>query len=138
MRAVLDVNVIVSALINPQGPPGRVVTAALQRRFVLVVCPGLRAEARDVVHRRSLRRFFGAEDADELLTAVASVADEAPDPVDPPSVGRDADDDYLVALARGAAAQLVTGDADLLALDPDDLVICTPRAFLEEVQPRTL
>lgn len=136
MRAVLDVNVIVSALINPQGPPGSVVTAALQRRFVIVVCPGLFAEARDVVHRRSLRRFFDAEDADDLLTAVAGVADEAPDPVDPPSVGRDADDDYLVALARGAAAQLVTGDADLLALDLDDLVICTPRAFLEEVQAR--
>lgn len=136
MRAVLDVNVIVSALINPQGPPGSVVTAALRRSFVLVVCPVLLAEARDVVHRRSLRRFFDVEDADDLLTAVAGVADEAPDPVDPPSVGRDADDDYLVALARGAAAQLVTGDADLLALDLDDLVICTPRAFLEEVQPR--
>ncbi len=136
MRAVLDVNVIVSALINPQGPPGSVVTAALQRRFVLVVCPRLLAEARDVVHRRRLRRFFDAEDADDLLTAVAGVADEAPDPLDPPSVGRDADDDYLVALARGTAAQLVTGDADLLALDLGDLVICTPLAFLQEIQPR--
>jgi hypothetical protein len=84
LRAVVDVNVIVSALINPQGPPGSVVTAALQRRFVIVVCPALLAEARDVVHRRSLRRFFDADDADDLLTAVAGVADEAPDSVDPP------------------------------------------------------
>ncbi|HEV2810004.1 MAG TPA: putative toxin-antitoxin system toxin component, PIN family [Acidimicrobiales bacterium] len=136
MRAVLDVNVIVSALINAEGPPGRVVAAALQRRFVLVVCPVLLAEAGDVVHRRSLRRFFDAEDAEDLLAAVAGVADEAPDPADPPSVGRDPDAAYLVALARGTAAQLVTGDADLLALDLDDLVICTPRAFLKEVQPR--
>ncbi|MBW3645589.1 MAG: PIN domain-containing protein [Actinobacteria bacterium] len=101
MRAVLDANAIVSALINPQGPLGSVVTAALQRRFVLVACPVLLAEARDVVHRRSLRRFFDPEDADEVLTAVAGVADEAPDLVDPPSVGRDAD--YLVALALWAA-----------------------------------
>jgi uncharacterized protein len=43
-----------------------------------------------------------------------------PDRIDVPSVVRDGDDDYLVALATAARADaIVSGDADLL--DHDDL-----------------
>jgi predicted nucleic acid-binding protein len=54
------------------------------------------------------------------------------DPVTPPRVLRDAHDDYLVALARSAAAEvIITGDRDLLdheGLEPPAL---TPRAACE-------
>ena len=51
-----------------------------------------------------------------------------PDPVDPPAVLRDREDDYLIALAdAGQAVAIITGDNDLLehlGLDPPAL---TPR-----------
>ncbi len=48
-------------------------------------------------------------------------------------VCRDPDDDkFLETAINGEASCIVTGDADLLALDPfDGLRILTPRAFLE-------
>jgi hypothetical protein len=50
-----------------------------------------------------------------LLDAVTSGAMHLPDPVSPPKILRDSDDDYLVALALAAnATAIVTGDRDLL------------------------
>ena len=47
---------------------------------------------------------------------------------------RDPSDDYLVALARDARADaIVSGDADLLALEAAAPPILTPRAFVEEL-----
>jgi len=46
---------------------------------------------------------------------IASLALHLPDPVSPPKILRDSDDDYLVALALAAnATAIVTGDRDLL------------------------
>lgn len=56
------------------------------------------------------------------------------DPLEIEPVVRDPGDDYLVALARSAAAHaLVSGDGDLLALDLEDVLVLSPRAFLERL-----
>lgn len=58
------------------------------------------------------------------------MADLAPDPVDVESETRDADDDYLIALARAHDANLiVTGDKDLLEWEVQQPPVITPAAF---------
>jgi predicted nucleic acid-binding protein len=55
-----------------------------------------------------------ASEADELLDAFELLAIVLPDPVTPPSVVRDPDDDFLVALAAASNADaIVSGDNDL-------------------------
>jgi len=51
VRAVLDPNVLVSALISPAGPPREIVGAWMQGRFDLVASPALLGELRDVLER---------------------------------------------------------------------------------------
>ena len=54
---------------------------------------------------------------------------------DPPHLARDPGDDYLIALTRStAAAALVSGDADLLALEGADISVLTPRDFLASLK----
>ena len=53
------------------------------------------------------------------------------DPADPPVTrSRDAHDDYLIALAAGTRAAIVSGDRGLLSLS-EELPVYPPSAFLE-------
>ena len=137
MRAVLDLNVYVSALINPSGTPALAVRLGLQRRYEIVVCPALLSELAEVLGRPSFRRSFTLDEATEFIGAVAGAADEVDDPsaVDP--VSRDPDDDYLVALAREAGAdRIVTGDPDLLEVVGPPVPIVLPGVFVAELLGR--
>lgn len=67
MRAVLDLNVFVSALINPAGVPADVVRFGLQRQYEIVVCPHLLIELEDVLRRPAFRRYFSEEEAVEFV-----------------------------------------------------------------------
>ena len=80
------------------------------------------------------RPFLTVEQAARLVDALGRDAQVVEDPSDRQRVSRDSDDDYLVALARAASADvLVTGDGDLLALDLPNLGIVTPRDFIERL-----
>lgn len=117
-RAVLDTNVLVSALISPGGGSARLLLELRSGAFELIVSPLLLAELRDVLRRDQFRRYVSEAEPDtyvELIRSEAVVrADPAPSP-DPRSA--DPDDEYLIDLARDARADaLVTGDAHLLDL----------------------
>jgi predicted nucleic acid-binding protein len=74
------------------------------------------------------------EQAARLVDALARDSHIADDPAERQPVSRDSNDDYLIALARSASADvLVIGDADLLTLDLADLPIISPREFLERL-----
>ncbi len=138
MRVVADANVLVSAALgrSPDSPPVRIVQAALDGRIELVMSPALLAEMVDVLSRPRIRMRISAEDAQRFLGDVAAQALVFADPDDPPGVCRDPDDDYLVALAAIASADvLVTGDDDLLAVEPDQIAVevLTPRHLIERL-----
>lgn len=133
MRAVLDLNVYVSALINPMGTPAQVVRLGLQRRYEIVVCPALLGELAEVLGRDGFRRYFSVDEAAEFVGAVAGASDEVDDPATVEPVSRDLDDDYLVALARAAADWLVTGDPDLLEIVEPPVPIVSPGVFVAEL-----
>ena len=130
MRAVVDANVHVSALIGT-GPPARIMTAWAHRlAFDLVVCPQLIVEINNVLDRAHVRRRLPLAAADLHLLTLATQATQMRDPKPIAAATRDPNDDYLVALARAAGADyIVTGDKDLLEWPEQQPPVVTPAQF---------
>ncbi len=134
MRAVLDPNVLVSALLSRRGPPREIVAAWTQGRFELVASPALLSELRDVLARPKFRRWISSAAATEYVDGLQDAALVIDDPPPQPGLSPDPDDDYLVALSRaGAVDYIVSGDSHLLGLADPDPPVLTPRQFLDRL-----
>ena len=130
MRAVLDTNVLISAILSPRGSPARLLLAWQTGGFDLVVSPVLLAELARALGYPKLVRLIPPADADAFVDWIARSAVLAADPeAVPPIRSADPNDDYLLALAAAERAVLVSGDAHLTAL-ADRLPIRTPAEFL--------
>lgn len=138
LRVVVDPNVFISAVINPLGPPGRLVDSARRGQYVLVASPLLLAEVEEVLGRDRLRRRLPPGAGWRFLTELRALVERVPDAGHPLAHGtRDPDDDYLLALAKEAGVDcLVTGDADLTDLVDSSPPVCSPAAFLARLGPR--
>jgi putative PIN family toxin of toxin-antitoxin system len=131
VRAILDPNVLISALLSPDGSPARTLRAWLDGAFELVVRRRLLDELRRALAYPKLRRRIGPEEARRFVDLLTQTAVVVPDPDRPPSVrSRDPDDDYLIALAEQEVAALVSGDRHLLDLG-DRIPVFTAAAFLQ-------
>lgn len=131
MRAVLDVNVLVSALLSRDGAPARILAAWLDGAFELIVSEGLIMELRRALAYPKLRARITEPEADEFISILFRGAVVVPDPADPPPFSSaDPNDDYLIALAASSDAMLVSGDGHLLDL-ADRAPIHAPREFAE-------
>lgn len=114
MRTVVDTNAWVSALINPFGPPARLLRVLRAGRFTLIISLPLLDELAEVLGRPRLANRYGytADDVADLL-AVLRRGDTVPITGTLRMV-RDADDDVVVETALlGHADVLVTRDDDL-------------------------
>ena len=132
MRVVLDPNVLISALISPQGPSAEVLDAWVRERFELVVSEKLLAELDDVLDRPKFRRWVAEIDCLRFVSGLAKSATIVADPPSPAGLSPDPDDDYLIALARTAGADyLVSGDRHLTELVDPTPPILTPRGLLD-------
>ena len=130
MRAVLDVNVLISAILSPTGTPARLLLAWQTGAFELVVSPALLDELRRALGYPKLRRLIPAAEADAFVAWLAEAATAAPDFGGPPPVASpDPGDAYLLALAAAQDAVLVTGDRHLLGL-ADTFPVHAPVSFL--------
>lgn len=77
-----------------------------------------------------LRRWITIEAAHLYLTRLGVTADFCPDPQAGSPLTRDADDDYLIRLARENRADvIVSGDKDLLEWAEQDPQVMTPTRF---------
>jgi putative PIN family toxin of toxin-antitoxin system len=131
IRAVVDTNVLVSALLAPRGAPALVVRAWMHGEFELVVSPRLLDELQRVLAYPKLRRRITAAQANTVLDLLGSSGEHHDDPTTPaPVASPDPDDDFLIALAAAASAHLVSGDTDLLGLAPR-IPVHDPAAFLD-------
>lgn len=130
MRVVLDANVLVSAVIQA-GPSYRIVRAWLDEKSLdVVACPALLTEVEDVLGRPRLQKWVAPGLADLFMATLRRTGDVVSDPIEVKAETRDADDDYLVALAReNGADYIVTGDKDLLEWEAQRPPVVTPAAF---------
>ena len=136
LRAVADANVLVSAALarSPQAPSVLTLDAALDGRVELVTSPLLLEGGHDLCSRdracgstcRPTRRCASwrtwPHKPTWWSTRLALIQRCAAIP----------DDDYLIELAQvGGARMIISGDLDLLAIDPGQLAveILTPRQF---------
>lgn len=142
IRAVVDANILVSAILSPLGNPARLLARWLAGDFTLLTAPALLTEIEDVLSRQRIRRRMedsGAA-AEGMMAALAARAEVVtPLPIDRlPVLCRDPKDNPLPACALGGHADFpVTGDGDLLVLNGDErlgeLRIVRARDFLDQL-----
>ena len=137
MRALLDVNILISYLLSPQHSAiSRVVEAGILGRYTLLFPKDLLHElATRVRSKPYLAQRITPDQVAELAAILSGVSETIPrlEEEEIPTVTRDPKDDYLLAYALlGQADYLVTGDGDLLALaQVQNVKIVTARVFDE-------
>lgn len=130
MRAVLDPNVLISALLAPAGKPAAILRAWSAGAFELVASPLLLAELARALAYPKLHARIPDSEATAVVEWLRRSATVVPDPDEPPTrASEDPGDDYLIALAEHERAALVSGDRHLLEL-ARDLPIYAPADFL--------
>ena len=132
MRAVLDPNILIAALLSRSGAPAQIVSRWLAGEFELVVSETLLAELERALAYPKLRKRVSADEADTFVAIVRRGALVGADPPEPLRRSADPGDDYLPALAEQERAVLVSGDRHLLEL-ADALPVQTAREFLDSL-----
>lgn len=132
MRAVLDPNILIAALLSPTGAPAQLLGGWLRGEFELVVSEALLAElARALVYPK-LRVHVPEAEATAFATLLRHGAILAPDPREAKHRSADPADDYLLSLAEHEHAVVVSADHHLLAL-VGELPVHTARTFLDSL-----
>lgn len=135
MRVVIDSGVVVSAALSEHGAPATLLRLWTEGEFEIVVSPQLVAELQDVLARPQIAPRIPPNRARALVRALSAGAIEEIDPPTSAPVTRGPKDEYLVALARAAGADvIVSGDRHLLELDIRPPVL-TPRELLQLLRP---
>jgi putative PIN family toxin of toxin-antitoxin system len=130
MRIVLDTNVLVSGLLSPLGPPGRILDLIISGALTLLHDDRLLAEYRTVLRRP--RFGFAPADVEALLAFLRAEGEPVPSPpLD--VVLPDLDDlPFLEVAVAGCAEALVTGNQVHFPPDqvPAGLRVVSPAEFL--------
>jgi uncharacterized protein len=133
--AVFDTNVLVSAGINPEGAPARLLMDwVLEDQVKLVTCPWIVGEVREVFRRAKFRRYgFPPQWLEFVLEESLRLADPAPWPYKIP----DAKDAPFLALAQLAGAALVTGNLRHFPQPSrDGVTVLAPSEYLALLESR--
>jgi uncharacterized protein len=120
MRAVIDTNVWVSALVNAAGAPAQVLTGVRARRFELVISQPLLEELAAVLIRPRFARRFNVT-ADKLAELLTVLGDEASiaNVVGTVHVCRDPKDDMVIETAINGRADVLVSRDDELKRSPE-------------------
>lgn len=134
MRAVIDTNILIRALIKPKGTVAPVLARLREGDYTVLYSTELLEEIVDVLSRP---RFHGIQDKDvETLLSLIVLRGEGVVPSQQIQVCRDSKDDKLLEVAiEGQADLVVTGDEDLLVLNPfQGIPILTSAEFLKRLE----
>ena len=134
-RVVADSNLLIGAVLRPQGPPRAAIDAVRLENGVLLFTEGTPMELRARILRRKFDRYVGRDVRTAWVARLEAVSEWTP--VFGARLGcRDPDDDKLLETAlMGDAGCLITGDRDLLAMSPFcGIPVLTPAAFLDSVK----
>ena len=138
IRAVLDTNVLVSALITRKSSaPIKLYKGFIARQFLLITSPSILTEIEDVINRGNIVKYHKLSKAQReeiikqfmtlsYITLETTISEKI-------IIEKDPDDDkFLVAAVEGGADYIVSGDHHLLDLKVYDGVrIITPGDFLK-------
>jgi len=138
-KAVLDTNILISAVITPRGTPAKVLQAWREGAFDLIASPPLLYEIKNTLSRPKIahRYRLTTEDISDVLALLASGATLVTGTISISVPITDPDDIPVLACAvEGQADYLVTGDGDLLHLRSyQGIQIIRPTDFLRILSP---
>lgn len=129
-RVVFDTNIIVSALMFPKSLPRKVIDQVDSLGTILVSYDTM-LELNEVLTRKKFERYFSQE---QRLSFIAKFFEKAEmvEILELVEICRDPKDDKFLELAvNGRANYLITGDQDLLVLNPfqETLIITVSQFF---------
>jgi putative PIN family toxin of toxin-antitoxin system len=119
IRFVPDTNVLVSATITPNAPPGQILVAWIQGKAELATSPILLRELERVLQRARIKKYqqLGPDEIAKLVRLIAQAAVITPGRRRIRVIKDDPSDNHVLSAALEAKADyIVTGDRDLLAL----------------------
>lgn len=133
MKAVVDTNILIRALIKPRGTVGPILTRLRNGDYTLVYSTPLLDELIEKLALPRIRHKYrlGVNEI-EALVALIALRGALVTPSRRVKVCRDPDDDMVIEAAlAGMAEYVVTGDKDLLTLKDFEFIrFITPRVFL--------
>ena len=130
-RIVLDTNVLISGSLIDDSTPARALEKAIRTGQLLGSTATLRELTQKLLSPK-FDRFVSREKRERLLLRFAAVV-EIVEVIQTITASRDGNDDkFLEVAVNGRANTLVTGDKDLLVLNPfRDIAIVTPAQYLK-------
>ncbi len=134
IRAVLDTNTLVSAIINTKGSVAQeIYQNFIAQQFSLIISPEILEEVEEVSNRERVikRHKRSKEELEAIISELASLSYLVPG-TSKIEVVRDPDDNKIVSAAvEGQATYIVTRDEDLLDLKVyQEIKIISPEAFM--------
>lgn len=131
MRFVFDTNVLVSAALLPDSKPRLALDLAHRSGKILLSFAAL-AELYEVLGRKRFRRYIEEEDVRSFVSALTREAEWVDADVRITACRDPRDNKFLELAVSGNASHIITGDNDLLALNPfQGIAILPPHALLK-------
>ena len=135
IRAVLDANVVVSAVLTPAGIPAQILDSWRDERFALLVSPAILEEIARVLEYPRIARLHRWPRARlrEFVAEFGYLGIMTPGELRLNIVRHDpVDNRYLECAVEGVADYLVSGDRDLLDVhEHGGIPIVTPKTFFD-------
>lgn len=134
IRAVLDTNTLVSAVINvTSSVASEIYQNCKEKHFLLIISSSILAEVDNVLRRDRVMKSHkrSTQELQEIIREMADVSSVVPGRIKIDLV-RDPDDNKIVAAAlEGKASYIVSRDKDLLDLrEYQGIRIITPEKFM--------
>ena len=128
-RFVVDTNVLISALLFKQSIPFQAVKIA--EKGVILYSGAMLNELNRVLNRRKFDKYLTLEERQKFLIKFIA-SSQSVEIIETISACRDAKDNKFLELAvNGNAQTIITGDQDLLVLNPfREIEIMTPDFFV--------
>ena len=137
IRAALDTNVWVSAILSPGHPPAKILELALTGNLRLIISAGIIREIGRVwqypkVKKALERRRITSQEVDDVILKLLKAAIIVPGEILAEGVSDDPADDMIIACAlEGRADFIISGDHHLIDLkNYQGIKIVDPSTFL--------
>ena len=137
MRAVIDTNILIRSILNPNGPTGRILEFLRAGRFQLLYSEQLLEELADVLGRPRFRGKYNisTDNVSDILSLLVQEGEEVSPSASIEACRDPKDNKVLEAAFFGQADVIVTGDDDLFALHPfEGIQVLSPADFLSLLQ----
>ena len=132
MRFVFGTNVLISAALLPRSKPRQALDYALKQGKLLLSFAAL-AELCEVLTRKRFRRYIDEDDVWIFVATLTREAEWVDVDVRIAACQDPKDDKFLELAVSGHADCIISGDSDLLVLNPfQGIPVITPQAFLEK------